>query len=318
MERGPQHLPKALALISPLIFAVLLGWVGTTFQPYAQRWDVYLRPVAVDDAAELERMLADLDYFWPLRRGMSVPRIAVDPLPDDFGGIRDVDRKKSLFFRALLPIVLAEDERVRRQRGFVLAAYDAGMPAPDSAEWRILASLMKEYEVKGKPDTETARRTLLRRVDTVPTALVLAQAANESAWGASRFARLGNNLFGEWTYDADKGIVPAARKEGRTHAVRRFRSVRSSVRSYVHNINVGHAYRGLREMRARMRRDREPLDPFKLAGGLERYSARGKAYVEELRAMIRGNDLTVLRGVELSPSAPAVFARLPTDESTGG
>lgn len=319
MRSDPKHLPKAVALISPVIFSALLGWAGTTYRPYEERWEEYLERVSVDGAAELERVLADLDYFWPLQPGMSVPRIAVDPLPDDLGAVDDVDRKKSLFFRALLPIVLAETERISTQRGVIQELYRRGPPALDSEDGRVLARLMQEYRVDGTPGSESVRAALLRRVDVVPVALALAQAANESAWGASRFARLGNNLFGQWTYQEDKGIIPAARKEGHRHAVRKFSSVRRSVRAYLYNLNVGHAYESLREMRSRMRSNGEPLDPLALAVGLEGYSSRGEAYVAELRTIIRGNDLAVLSAVELGSTVPRMaYVRLQANGSTDG
>ena len=40
---------------------------------------------------------------------------------------------------------------------------------------------------------------LIVRMDIVPPSLALAQAAEESGWGASRFVRQGNAIFGEWT-----------------------------------------------------------------------------------------------------------------------
>ena len=42
---------------------------------------------------------------------------------------------------------------------------------------------------------------LMLRVDVLPVSLALAQAANESAWGTSRFALQGNNIFGQWCYE---------------------------------------------------------------------------------------------------------------------
>ena len=49
---------------------------------------------------------------------------------------------------------------------------------------------------------------MLKRVDIIPISLVLAQAANESSWGESRFAKKGNNYFGMWCYTPKCGIVP--------------------------------------------------------------------------------------------------------------
>ena len=48
---------------------------------------------------------------------------------------------------------------------------------------------------------------LKRRVDIVPPSLALAQAAEESGWGTSRFAIKGNSLFGQWDFSG-KGIKP--------------------------------------------------------------------------------------------------------------
>ena len=94
---------------------------------------------------------------------------------------------------------------------------------------------------------------LYRRIDVVPVGLVLAQAANESGWGTSRFSLEVNNLFGEWTYKARHGVLPQQRADGARHFVRSFGNLRASVRSYMHNINSGQAYAPLRELRARMR-----------------------------------------------------------------
>ena len=48
----------------------------------------------------------------------------------------------------------------------------------------------------------------------IPNSIVLAQAAIESGWGSSRFAQEYNALFGEYTYDNSKGVVPLERESG--------------------------------------------------------------------------------------------------------
>jgi len=54
----------------------------------------------------------------------------------------------------------------------------------------------KKYKVD-QASAEIIHKELLRRVDIIPPPLLISQAANESAWGTSRFAKLGNNLFGQ-------------------------------------------------------------------------------------------------------------------------
>ncbi|MBK1726727.1 glucosaminidase domain-containing protein, partial [Halorhodospira neutriphila] len=225
--------------------------------------------------------------------------VTTGELPADLAELR-VEQRKEVFFRVLTPIVLAENARLREARGFVQRS--AGRLDELSAdEQRRLEALAAYYGVERDGEGFTER--LLRRLDEVPVSLALAQAANESGWGTSRFTREGNNLFGEWTW-TEEGLVPQQREAGKSHRVRIFPSLKASVRSYLHNLNTHRAYAGFRERRAAMRERGEPLDGAALAGGLKAYSERGSAYIEELRAMIRHNGLERLRGLRLAEAVP--------------
>lgn len=197
------------------------------------------------------------------------------------------------FIERLLPIVERENARLvaRRQRLHRLIEH-AGtglLTDPERAELRGLA---RQYRVDGNPLSEQqARNELLRRIDIIPGSLVLAQAANESAWGTSRFAREGNNLFGIWTYDESKGIVPKRRAPGKRHLVRRFDSLDESVRYYMHTLNSHPAYRTLRRLRAEARDRGDRPRGSELAAGLTKYSARGEEYVRVIRELIHRYDL---------------------------
>lgn len=236
-----------------------------------------------------------LGYTWP--PGGSVPAVAIDTFPDDLSAL-PVSLKKSVFFRALLPMVLAENRRIAAARDRLKtldAMLDADPQQPlAESDKAFTEQLLRRYRVEGDIRDPQVRDTLLRRVDTVPPALALAQAANESGWGTSRFTREANNLFGEWTWNEDIGLLPRRRAEGATHFIRIFPSLHASVRAYIHNLNTGHAYGYLRQMRARLRDQGRFPDALTLARGLERYSERGQAYVNEIRAMIRHNDLDAL------------------------
>ena len=39
--------------------------------------------------------------------------------------------------------------------------------------------------------------------------MALSQAAIESGWGTSRYLREGNAIYGQYTFEKNKGIVPA-------------------------------------------------------------------------------------------------------------
>jgi Bax protein len=284
---------KVLAFVFPLIVALLLtGFIPAQQQTFDAR--LQLQHIKVASAAELHALFEQLDYGWPPQADTQIPAIEVLTLPGDLSKVQNMKRKKSLFFRALLPIVLAENEKVAELRHHIIQMISKGVTQLDKAERRWLDVVASQYKIKGNLDQVWAQQKLLRRVDTVPPPLVLAQAANESAWGTSRFARQGNNLFGQWTYRQSEGLVPQGRPVGATYAVRAFPSLAVSVRAYIQNINTNPAYIKLRLLRQQMRDSNMPLDSHVLATGLEAYSARGEDYVVELQTMMRNNRLPKL------------------------
>ncbi len=279
---------KILALVTPLLVAFLLtGFIPVQREEVDER--LQLQRITVSSSAELAAVFDDLGYLWP--PPSLIPALEVSKLPHDLAQLRDVKQKKTLFFRALLPIVLAENEQVLQLRQHIIKLYTKGVMNLDEGEQRWLESIAKTYKIKGNIVEAKTQRTLLARVDSVPEALVLAQAANESAWGTSRFARQGNNLFGQWTYRQSEGIVPLGRPEGATYAVRAFPTIDASVRAYIHNLNTNRAYADLRLKRQQMREEGRPLDAHQLATGLMAYSERGEKYVRDIQAMMRSNRL---------------------------
>ncbi len=163
-----------------------------------------------------------------------------------------------------------------------------------------IKATLQYYKLSGDPLHEPKiRRRLLKRVDIIPPGLALAQAASESAYGTSRFSRLANNLFGEWTFAPGTGIVPKDRPEGKTYEIRRFKSIFASVNAYFKNLNTHRAYKNLREKRAFLRSEGLPLKSTTLADGLIHYSIRGEEYVKSIKKIIRQNRLSRLSQVKL-------------------
>lgn len=216
-----------------------------------------------------------------------------EPIPD-FANILDVEEKKQLFFDFVEPFVRSVNEGIAQQRQRLLDIRDSldnGRNISGSDQ-RFLSTLAEKYELETDDLTsDDFLSVLLRRVDEIPPSLALAQAANESAWGTSRFAQDGNNLFGQWCYTDGCGIVPSRRREGDIHEVRSFDSVKDSVQAYIHNLNTFPSYQMLRRIRQQLRQQGRPLDGVALADGLESYSERGLDYIEELQIIIYTNNL---------------------------
>lgn len=209
-----------------------------------------------------------------------LPVIAQSAIPD-FGSIKDVSQKKKAFFDYMYPLILAENKKVLAERAIV----------KNNKKPAQLTKICEKYSKNCETIDAKKRQNLLRRIDVIPPSLAMAQSANESAWGTSRFAKKGNNFFGQWCYTKGCGIVPAKRDKGTKHEVRRFSDSQQSVGSYIFNLNTGRVYSLIRKLRAEARAKSTNPSGYELAKGLIKYSQRREAYVKEVRSMISYNKL---------------------------
>ena len=194
----------------------------------------------------------------------------------------NTDDKKKRFFAFMRPIIDDENTKIIVLRDKLILA------KKQDDDKKFVAQIARLYSTDWGTGNENWDR-LLERVDMIAPELALAQSANESAWGQSRFAQQGNNFFGQWCYTKGCGIIPTQRSRGATHEVAQFDSVNDSVRSYIKNINTGRAYATLRKIRSKDRVAGKMPDAIAQAAGLVNYSARGEKYVNEIRSMIRVN-----------------------------
>lgn len=235
-----------------------------------------------------------------------VPRRFLASLPGGLDRIERADERKRIFVATLLPLVLRANELIARDRAraeLLRARIESGAEIdPLAAEW--LVALAERYKLGPVASVEEIDfDALLRRVDIIPPSLALAQGAIESGWGTSRFARLGNAIFGQWTWDPNMpGLVPEQRSAGKRHRVRAFEFLIDSVRGYMHNLNTAPAYSGLRLMRAQLRARNQPLRGLPLASTLIRYSERREAYIADLRTIITSNRLSEFNEARLAPA----------------
>ena len=193
------------------------------------------------------------------------------------------DAQKQSFINLLLPLILATNDELLQRREAVQAAVQAH-DRDKLNQWAVLYRI----EAEKLDDTGLAER-LLRRVDTIPVALALAQAAVESGWGTSRFARQGNALFGQWAWTESAGMRPLAASNDRA-VVRSFGSLLESVRAYMHNLNTHQNYERFRDARYRLKPQSEAVKARRLAAYLDSYAEIGQAYVEKLLVIISSNN----------------------------
>jgi Bax protein len=225
---------------------------------------------------------------------VAVPRVFLAGLPQDIEGTKDIDNRKSLFVSVVLPHILHANERLREDRVRILALREQ-----HRTERRLRKRDLRWLEtVAVRYGTETLDfEELLRRVDVIPPRLALAQAAQESGWGTSRFARLGNALFGQHAPDGENAM---AAREAPGVSLRAFESLQHSVLGYMRNLNTHRAYKRFRFARERMRNERRTLDAVELADTLGNYSEEGRIYVKRLRAVMALPEVAAAREARLT------------------
>ena len=213
-----------------------------------------------------------------------------------------LDSNKKDFVKTVLPIIINENQNILMTRSFVenLKNKLETFRTLENKEIRTLNDIAKNYNIKYREKHKLDLvNEILSNVDVIPNSIVLAQAAIESGWGSSRFAKEHNALFGEYTYDTEKGVIPLNRDSGKTHLIKSFNSLDSSVNSYFNNINSHYAYREFRNIRKIMRDKNNFSDVNLLVEKLETYAADSN-YVNTIRSVIEKNNFKLFDNKTIS------------------
>jgi Bax protein len=239
-------------------------------------------------------LFEDLEYSLDeVRDVKQVKPIYFTRLPKDLDKIRSVTRKKETFLQIVLPLIVAENEKIENDREYLFKIITDN----DSEEKRVwLSKKFREYKVQDNSISE-----LIEKIDIVPTSIALAQAAKESGWGTSRFALEGNAIFGQWTFNG-VGIEPLEKDDDKTHKILKFPILRASVKAYITNLNTHPSYKGFREKRQEARDRNKKPSGIDLIDELESYAETGKEYTKILKQIIEQNNLEEFEPVTINNS----------------
>jgi len=221
----------------------------------------------------------DLDY---VRSKKTVKPIYFTRLPKDLNEIKSIIQKKETFLQILLPLVVAENERIQKDRKYLLKILKQNQ-SKKNIDW--INKKYKEYKVSKNNIGE-----LTEKMDIIPASIALAQAAKESGWGTSRFALEGNAIFGQWTWNGE-GIEPLEKVDGQKHKILKFPLLRASVKAYIVNLNTHSGYKDFRKKRKLLRDENKNLSGLNLIHELDNYAQTGKEYTKILEKIIKQNDL---------------------------
>ncbi len=247
-------------------------------------------------AATLEQLFKETNYnLKDIRKNKIVKPIALDLLPKEIKFIESTKKRKELFIKIVLPLILEENNIIKLDRKRLFVILNKNNNSKSERDW--LNKKFKQYGVVNRDLT-----TLKIRMDEIPVSLAIAQAAKETGWGTSRFALEGNALFGQWTYSGE-GIKPAKSDSDSSHKVMKFKVLQASVRAYQRNLNTHSSYKGFREARAIQRDNYGELNSLELVRFLDKYAETGDEYTEILIKIIKQNSLNDFDDSQLLPTS---------------
>jgi len=247
------------------------------------------------NAETASNLFDDLGYdLKGVRAGQKVKPIYLTKLPKDLKTLGNSVKKRELFIKIVLPLILDENEKISNDRKKLFKIINKSFNTVGERVW--LKRRFKEYKID---DQDLSK--LKMRMDIIPVSLALAQAANESGWGTSRFALEGNALFGQWTW-SKKGISPSKKDKNKNHKVLQFQVLKASVRAYKNNLNTHNAYKEFRETRATLKEEGKNVTGLDLAKYIKSYAAIGEKYVVLIEDIIKINSLTDFDKANLLPT----------------
>ena len=244
----------------------------------------------------IEQLFKETNYnLKDVRKNKLVKPINLDLLPGEMKSIENIKKRKNLFIKIILPLILEENKLIKLDRKKLFSILNKNKNSIFEKKW--LDRKFKQYGV-----TNRDLSILKVRMDIIPVSLVIAQAAKESGWGTSRFALEGNALFGQWTWSGE-GIKPAGADNESTHKVMKFKILQASVRAYQRNLNTHSGYKKFRMVRAEQRDNNRDLNSLLLVNYLDKYAETGEQYIKIVKKIILQNNLTDFDDVKLQPSS---------------
>ena len=240
-------------------------------------------------------LFEDVNYdLNKVRYEKTVKPIYFTQFPKDLDEIQSVRLKKETFIKIVLPLVVAENEKILDDRYKLKKILSRKNTSDEDKQW--LRQKFLEYKVKKMNVDE-----LELKMDIIPASIALAQAAKESGWGTSRFALEGNAIFGQWTWNG-KGIEPLMKDKSKNHKILRFPILRASVKAYKNNLNTHKSYSKFREKRRSLRKKNKKINGLALTDTLENYAETGSEYTKILEQIITQNRLMDFEPVKLANS----------------
>ena len=207
--------------------------------------------------------------------------------PEWYYKVKGTKQQKKAFVEIMLPLIQAENNKIKDLRKKIIEIYNDPFYLLDQKKISFLAKIAKIYKIKNITD----KKEFLKKINTIPPSLALAQAAIESGWGKSRFVKEANNIFGHWEY-SNKGLAPKSKYDNIKidYSIKIFPSLEASIAAYMKNLNRNPAYKKFRDLREKYSEENKTFTGIAAADAMINYSQRKEEYVKLLKTMIKSNN----------------------------
>ena len=235
-----------------------------------------------------------------VKNNVPIPRMYFPFIPKNISQY-EINKKKSIFIAILIPIALRGNELVLEERNFMKIAFSTNniyQIEHFSKKYRVKNFKELNFSSLSKSQINNIKIELLKKINTIPTSMILAQSIIESGWGTSRFAQEGNALFGQWTWKNEDGIKPKGNLDA-NFSVKNFKNLLDSVNSYILNLNTHPAYEELRNFRMSQYEMGKNIAGNDMANFLQKYAEIGYTYVVKVKEMIKKNKLNKFENSKL-------------------
>lgn len=291
--------------------------------------ELWLKPLKLSQLEEIYRF-----YDYTGERGYlrlpsyQYPPIFLSSFPDDFATVTDEKKRAVLFIKITAPLALKVNQDISAERREVLAMKQdfATRQELSPAQDKRLETLARKYDLfsrlKGYPRTKHLLNELLQRIDTMPPSFLIAMAALETDFGASRILRDGNALYKQLSWHSGEGLKPEGETEDDSYRIKTYPSLYASMSDFALKLNSAIAYRPMRDARAAWRNRGDVLQGTTLAYSLLMHSPL-KNYAGILEYTIAFYELNIIDKSVLDskmilrplPQALAPLAQTPRPES---
>ena len=126
--------------------------------------------------SEIDSLFKEVNYnLKDVRKTKLVKPIDIGLLPNEIKNIANTKKRKEMFIKIVLPLIVKENNKIRIDRKRLFAILNKNSNSNIEKKW--LKKKYKQYGVR-KNDLPT----LKIRMDEIPTSLAIAQAAKETGW----------------------------------------------------------------------------------------------------------------------------------------